>query len=282
VYFEFHNLLKHDYPLLRAGIWGMDVIFCRNVLIYFDTAVLEHVARGLHDSLANGGWLITGPSDPSLDGLGSLRAVTTEAGVFYQRARIETARPTRMASEAIEPEAVRLRSTPALAATPDPRDGASKAFAMGDYERVRALLCNAKDEASAVLYVRATANLGESDEALHAARRGARTHPFSTSLHFLEAVLLMDAERFEDAIRTLRRLLYLDPSSVIAHFVLGTVLRSKGKLDAARRQYRNARDLARLLPPDAILDLGDGERAGALAEMADAELAVMRQCAVSS
>ena len=74
----------------------------------------------------------------------------------------------------------------------------------------------------------------------------------------------------------LRRVLYLAPSSVIAHFVLGTLLRRTGKLDEARKAYRNARDLARLLPPDAVLELGEGERAGPVAELADAELAVLQ------
>jgi chemotaxis protein methyltransferase CheR len=281
VSFEVHNLLKHAYPLLPAGIWGMDVIFCRNVLMYFDAAALEHVARGLHDSLANGGWLITGPSDPSLDGLGSLRAVITEAGVFYQRATIEAVRPRRTSTESTEPAPAQPCPAPSFATSatpPDPLDVAHEAFAIGDYDRVLALLRNARDEASALLYVRATANLGRSEEALHETQTRTRTHPLSTNLQFLEAVLLMTAGRLEDATRTLRRVLYLDPSSVIAHFVLGTVLRSQGRLDEARRAYRNARDLARSFPADAVLDLGEGERAGDLVEVADAELAMMQEC----
>ncbi|MHB1684335.1 MAG: CheR family methyltransferase [Bacilli bacterium] len=37
-----------------------DVIFCRNVLIYFNTNLQEHVLHKLHDSLLDGGFLVLG------------------------------------------------------------------------------------------------------------------------------------------------------------------------------------------------------------------------------
>ncbi len=48
---------------------GMDIIFCRNVLIYFDTKAKQKVVSGLYDSLVPGGYLIIGSSE-------SLRSVT--------------------------------------------------------------------------------------------------------------------------------------------------------------------------------------------------------------
>lgn len=36
VHFEYLNLALDTYPSLGTGTWGMDIIFCRNVLIYFD------------------------------------------------------------------------------------------------------------------------------------------------------------------------------------------------------------------------------------------------------
>jgi chemotaxis protein methyltransferase CheR len=85
VTFQFHNLAQDAYPSLPAGIWAMDLILCRNVLIYFDKASIARVAHGLHTSLADGGWLITGPSDPPLDGLAPLVPVVTKGGVFYPK-----------------------------------------------------------------------------------------------------------------------------------------------------------------------------------------------------
>jgi len=55
VRFEQHNLL-HAWP--EAG--GFDVIFLRNVLIYFDQPTRQRVIDNLCKALRPGGWLITG------------------------------------------------------------------------------------------------------------------------------------------------------------------------------------------------------------------------------
>ncbi|CDZ93273.1 CheR family methyltransferase [Pseudomonas saudiphocaensis] len=55
VRFEQHNLL-HPWP--EAG--GFDVIFLRNVLIYFDQPTRQRVIDNLCKALRPGGWLITG------------------------------------------------------------------------------------------------------------------------------------------------------------------------------------------------------------------------------
>jgi len=63
VRFEQHNLL-HPWP--EAG--GFDVIFLRNVLIYFDQPTRQRVIDNLCKALRPGGWLITGHCE-SLTGI---------------------------------------------------------------------------------------------------------------------------------------------------------------------------------------------------------------------
>jgi chemotaxis protein methyltransferase CheR len=53
--FRYLNLAEDHFPSLSAGIWGMDVILCRNVLIYFDRPTVEAVARRLIASLSEDG-----------------------------------------------------------------------------------------------------------------------------------------------------------------------------------------------------------------------------------
>lgn len=82
--FQCHNLMESPYPVAPGG-GGFDVIFCRNVLIYFNRPTIEAVARRLHDALDEGGYLFTGPSDPPLGGLAPLESILTEWGVLYRR-----------------------------------------------------------------------------------------------------------------------------------------------------------------------------------------------------
>jgi chemotaxis protein methyltransferase CheR len=65
VNFELHNL-KDGLAARRHGIW--DVIFCRNVLIYFDQEMKRHCARMFYDQLAPDGVLFIGHSE-SLRGI---------------------------------------------------------------------------------------------------------------------------------------------------------------------------------------------------------------------
>jgi len=64
VQFRRLNFLEGDFGLREK----MDVIFCRNVLIYFDRPMQEHVIRRLCDHLAPGGYLFTGHAE-TLNGI---------------------------------------------------------------------------------------------------------------------------------------------------------------------------------------------------------------------
>lgn len=55
-----HNLMD-PIPLL-----GLDAVFCRNVLIYFNTASANQVLAHIRAALAPGGWLFLGPSESAL------------------------------------------------------------------------------------------------------------------------------------------------------------------------------------------------------------------------
>ncbi|HVR86049.1 MAG TPA: protein-glutamate O-methyltransferase CheR, partial [Planctomycetota bacterium] len=83
--FEVHNLAQESLPGPASAASGMDLILCRNVLIYLDSRAIEKVARRLVEALAPGGWILTGPSDPPLRDFTPCAAVVTKAGIFYQR-----------------------------------------------------------------------------------------------------------------------------------------------------------------------------------------------------
>ncbi|MCP3099635.1 chemotaxis protein CheR [Myxococcus sp. K15C18031901] len=87
VRFSYLNLALDTWPSADSGIWKLDVIFCRNVLIYFNPATVAAVARRLHDALDEGGYLFMGPSDPPLGGLAPFETLLTEWGVLYRRPR---------------------------------------------------------------------------------------------------------------------------------------------------------------------------------------------------
>jgi chemotaxis protein methyltransferase CheR len=72
VIFKHHNLMDEPYPASRA----MDIVFCRNLLIYFDRATQRTVLARLCRCLRPGGYLFLGHSEGSIADLKlPLRAV---------------------------------------------------------------------------------------------------------------------------------------------------------------------------------------------------------------
>ena len=85
VEFRVLNLASGEYPSLVSGVEQMDVIFCRNVLIYFDLQTVAEIASRLIASLAPDGWLFLGASDPPIAEFIPCEVVLTGAGLAYRR-----------------------------------------------------------------------------------------------------------------------------------------------------------------------------------------------------
>jgi chemotaxis protein methyltransferase CheR len=291
VTFEHHNLAIDSFPCHATGIWNMDLILCRNVLIYFDHESIRRIARLFLKSLADGGWLITGPSDPSLSELAPYETVLTPVGVLYRKKHEQRgfgcaplfhpeAVPSVRNADAISCPSQESSKTPLPIPMPtpamdesDPLAEAKQSYLCGDYDRVLQLTSSVKGTVGAwVLRVRALANLGDLARAEGVSAQAAEEHPLTPELHFLRAVLLLALGRDDDAAEAVRRTIYLDRSLAMAHYTLGSICMRRGDLIAARRAYQNAFNLALSMPPDEVVPLSDGERTAELAHAAHEQI----------
>ncbi|MDC0709305.1 methyltransferase [Stigmatella sp. ncwal1] len=80
--FQLHNLMEAPYP---AHGEGFDIIFCRNVLIYFTSEAFDRVVEALAERLAPGGTLVLSAAEPLLHAPPSLRIIRCEHAFFYVR-----------------------------------------------------------------------------------------------------------------------------------------------------------------------------------------------------
>jgi chemotaxis protein methyltransferase CheR len=284
--FERLNLASEDYPSPGAGTSEVDLIFCRNVLIYFDAATIAHTERQLFAALAPNGWLVTGPSDPLLGQATRLEVVVTSRLVCYRKphAALSTARtparpilPLTAAEPAtlvrarpplvhyehsLEPrpsEAAPALPEPAGETDPDEHAAAVAAFARAAYDDVLASARREPGDARlAVLGVRAAFNQSGSDAAEQACVEALTHHGLSVELHYLHGVALFELRKLIAAAAAVRRVLYLDRSLCVAHFTLGAILEHAHDLAGARHAYALAHELAGARPPDEVLTLGDG------------------------
>jgi chemotaxis protein methyltransferase CheR len=82
VHFDFHNL-KTEYLPQRN-----DIIFCRNVMMYFDEAEQKRLVEKFHRCLNPGGYLFIGHAESLLGVTEKFQMVHRNAGTAYQRVEV--------------------------------------------------------------------------------------------------------------------------------------------------------------------------------------------------
>lgn len=261
------NLVEDVYPSLATGTNAMDVIVCRNVLMYFTPAQAGKVIGNLHHTLVDGGWLVVSPSEASPALFPRFVSVNVPGAVLFRKGEASPERGPATPSGRDPPE-----EPPAVPESPPgPAVSAESLYREGRYAAAADALAGAVDSgppdpAAFPLLVRALANQGKLAEALAGCRRWIAADKLDPAAHYLCAVVLLEQGDPEQARQSLQRAVYLAPDFVLAHFVLGNLERARGRSDEANRHFENALQLLARLQPDDLLAESDGLTAGRLAE----------------
>lgn len=276
VRFELHNLLSAGPPAAAGGREAFDLILCRNVVIYFDLAIVKEVAERFYDYLAPGGWLLMGASDAPLWDYAPFAPVRLPGGVMYCKGAPSLPSLTASLTQPAEVS----RSSPDIAPQPeapgllDLPAGPSSGEASED--------AAAQPSHSALLTaVQAIAAQHGAEKAWSACMQAAAQHPFQADFQILSAMLLCDLGRWAEARSAARRAIYLDRDSPLAHYVLGTIAERLEDPKEALLSFRNARDCAAALPKHRPIPLFEGGRAGQLSKSARMRLMLLTHPATS-
>lgn len=274
VTFEHLNLAEATYPSVYNNTNAMDVVLCRNVLIYFDAATVQRVVRRLSACLLPGGWLALGRSERVPVEIDDLEPRRLRGDYWYRRLALE--RPSAGPAPVAPPcEPARPRPFPhRLQEVFDAGDHAGAARDLSLYlregnpartDRVRALR----------LLAQACANLGRLDEAEGWCEEALAENNLDARLHYLLASVQLERNRCADAEHSLRRAVVADDRFVLAHFALGNLRRRTHDAARAREHFERVLALLRHHRPDEILADSDGLTAGQLAE---ATVQALSQC----
>lgn len=82
VRFGRENLLD---PRPLATVSRLDVLFCRNVMIYFDVPARKQLLRTFHAKLRDGGWLLLGHSESLLNLTADFEIVQLKSDLVYRK-----------------------------------------------------------------------------------------------------------------------------------------------------------------------------------------------------
>ena len=272
--FRMLNLAEDTYPSLFSNTNAMDLVFCRNVLMYFSPQVMRKVVERLSRSLTAGGWLIVSPTEiPQVQG--APFGVVMLSGVHLLR------KEEAPQAQSMAPSVERLDSPASRSEVPFPApafcleerlERAADLYRRGLYveavEALCGLLCVAPENGDVLaLLARSYANLGRLPLAREWCEKAIRADRLSPSRHFLLATIMQEQGDPQGAQWSLRQALYADPDFVLAHFSLGHSMLRLGKKRDGERHLRNALSLLQEHEREETIPESDGTTVGRLRDM---------------
>lgn len=297
VVFKYHNLAEDIYPSLANNTNAMDLILCRNVLMYFSREGQREVSRKLYQSIVENGWLLVSPVEISAALFSPLVQVNFQGTALYRKCASETEPDLCTPSPDIslfkkeefpetkiksnpekewifDPE-IKMESeqekTPPVAPPAPLYEKAFDLYEQGLYpeaEHEANLLLNSGDEARVLpLLARIYANQGKLDDALGACEKAISLDKLNPRGHYLLAAIQQEMGLVEESASSLKRVLYLNPDFILAYFSLGDIARKKGNSAESRRHFENALSVISRYGRNELVPESDGISAGRLAEI---------------
>ncbi|MGA2974811.1 MAG: CheR family methyltransferase [Spirochaetia bacterium] len=250
VRFGYLNLAEDAYPSLHNYTNAMDVIFCRNVLMYFTPDHQRRVVAALHDCLVDGGYLVVNPAEASAS-LFPMFAMENIGGVILYR---KSSQPLRVEAwpGLVSPAPVRVvpAHVPHVPVAPAPQ--------------ITPIAASPREDP--LVLARISANQGRLEEALASCQDGIAAGLTNPSAHFLYATICDELGRLEEAVAALGKVLYLDQDFILAHYALGGLYKRLGKQKESRRHLAIAFTILSARSRDEIVPQSDGMTCGRLME----------------
>ncbi|MBC7814846.1 MAG: hypothetical protein H7175_27055 [Burkholderiales bacterium] len=252
-------------------ITPLDVIFCRNVLLYFGKEHIHRAEALLYEALTPGGWLVLGQAEAARFERDRWLTRVFSGVVLYQKppqSKSAQWKPSNAGSiqwmETEKSAAPNPNTTPIASADYENAARALREERFDDAEReVAALLLQGSDDALLiarlrVLLARNLANrraLPEAHAQLDAAQQSV---PLLADVYYLRAILFQEEGRAVDADKALRAALYAQRDHPLAAFMQGNLYAQSGDHTRAVRAWKRARrGVADLAPQALISDLSD-------------------------
>lgn len=269
------NLVTDDYPAVPRGIHDMDLILCRNVLIYFDPDRIRQVSARMFNTLVPGGVLLTGHSEPT-HLMTSQFHLASESGMVFCR-RLDTTQRAPRQPAGSRRERAEAGSAPAPVPT-DPIGRARELIASGRHDDALSLLHPLAEQGTKhadvyLMIAEIHAGTGRYAEARQWVSRLLELDGLNVDAYRLLSIISEATGQWDDALEYARKGIFLDPESVLTNYQLGCLYQRKGEPEKASKYYRSVLKLLDGVSDDSTLAGGEGLSAGRLR---DALKALMR------
>lgn len=227
-----------------------DIIFCRNILLYFTAQHVQMAEDNLYHLLRPGGWLLLGSAEALRSRRERWQIDAPLNSPIYQKTRKRATQPlTRLLTE------VRLPAG-ALPVTPEgDMTQVEAALTAGDFDHAERLLGQMLLETphaphAHTLLAFIFANRKAYPEARTHLNAAVRHDPTHSDAYYLRALMLSEERETFLAQRELQAALYYNRDHLLSLLMLGMIYTGSGDLPKAHRIWQRVRTLVCKLPPE--------------------------------
>ncbi len=290
VRFEYLNLAEDIFPSSLNYTNAMDIIFCRNVLMYFTQERFRQVAKGLHNSLLQGGYLVVSASELSVQNFQDFTPVKVPGFVLYQKTSKKLKkldkktttqfiiRPKNIDSPTIPSYKIEKKITAKEEISKQNNQELKQSlisYSEGNYTEVIANLEKVeKSSDELILIIKAFANQGKLSEAIACCKEAIAIFKLDPRIYYLYSTILQENNQTDEAITEIKHAIYIDPDFVLPYFSLGNIYQKQGNLKSAKKCFQNAIDLLSKCNQDDILFESEGLTAGRFKEIINASILI--------
>jgi chemotaxis protein methyltransferase CheR len=286
--FSYLNLQSETYPHPKNGTTECDLIFCRNVMIYFRPETVRAVVSRLRRALRPGGYLFLGHAETLGAAFLDFGRCQHHGGTYYRAGEAEKTKSCSGADKAPDenkkqPQFILFEKAHDSRLVPQLFSGEAKeksGIILADKVNNKTTspkilsTTNPSPETASQLLDQgfSLADQGRLDEALALCRQVLQADDLSPRGYFLRGLIHDQQGQSVLAAEDFQRVILLDIKAVMAHYHLAHVYRREGRKTEALRSLQTAvRLLTKMGPEEAIPDARDWTVTGLL-ECCRAEL----------
>jgi chemotaxis protein methyltransferase CheR len=277
VTFAYHNLAADPYPALATNTSAMDVIFCRNVLMYFSCERALEVVLRLHRCLMDDGWLIISPVESSLAKPPLFEGVTFPGATLYKKTSsgVQSA-AIRDPESCVISETGKWSTEKSVDQAGRPQKDEPEKQGTHEQTRIRSAAFSpeplpaaspAQEDIPLPALARAAADKGELSKALELCEKAINADKLNSSLYYLHATILQEIGRAREAATSLKRAIYISQDFVLAHVALGHLMHQQERYKEAEKCFESACALLESYGGEEIPPESEGISAGRLMEV---------------
>lgn len=291
VCFGYHNLIKEPFPALVMSNW--DIIFCRNVIIYFSVESAKRVVDNFYESLREDGYLFVSYAEMLQPICNPFLPVEFGGAFVYKKKGVDEPAQNESPRTYVHGTLSEIREVELMHFSPpcpsiENLDKNIDVLQFEEYSLKRAELFVEEEQYALALAILekclkedprhiealllrglVSANLKNYEQAEKDCLRVIGLNRMVAPAHFLLGVAYENLGKSEKAVGEFRKTLYLDRDFALAYLNIANIYRRQGRNDDALRELRNAAAAARRSPQGEWLKYAGGFQTEAIVSTAE-------------